>query len=182
MTNRGPCSKYGQIHWYSPWGEEVLHRWYSGYLDVVFPGRYINCIHNKKDTYTGEGVNADLPYYIPTLARRNRCFPRKLLFSKCLLGHTTVLEKWRPASVLFALTLLLPFSLPISFKVPLDTPLVMTIIVPPCYWVVEQAEIIENNVLADWTYGTKEIQGDIAEQGIKLYSSSTTQCFQATGL
>lgn len=136
MTNRGPCSKYGQIRWYSPWGEEVLHRWYSGYLDVVFPGRYINCIHNKKDTYTGEGVNADLPYYIPTLARRNRCFPRKLLFSKCLLGHTTVLEKWRPASVLFALTLLLPFSLPISFKVPLDTPLVMTIIVSPCYWVV----------------------------------------------
>lgn len=32
-----------------------------------------------------------------------------------------------------------PFSLPISFKVPLvplDTPLVMTIIVPPCCWMV----------------------------------------------
>lgn len=51
--------------------------------------------------------------------------------------------------MLFALTLLLPFSLPISFKVPLDTPLVMTIIVPHAIGWLEQAEIIENNVLAD---------------------------------
>ena len=27
---------------------------------------------------SGEGVNADLRHYIPTLARRSRCFPRKL--------------------------------------------------------------------------------------------------------
>ena len=51
---------------------------YNGYLDVVFPGRHIFNIHNKKDTFTVEGVNADLRYYIPTLARRSRCFPRKL--------------------------------------------------------------------------------------------------------
>lgn len=51
---------------------------YSGYLDVVFPGKHIFNIHNKKDTYTVEGVNADLRHYIPTLARRSRCFPRKL--------------------------------------------------------------------------------------------------------
>lgn len=33
---------------------------------------------SKNDTFTVEGVNADLRHYIPTLARRSRCFPRKL--------------------------------------------------------------------------------------------------------
>ena len=51
---------------------------YYGYLDVVFPGKHIFNIHNKKDTFTVESVNADLRHYIPTLARRSRCFPRKL--------------------------------------------------------------------------------------------------------
>jgi len=51
---------------------------YSGYLDVVFPGKHIYNIRNKKDTFTVEGVNADLRHYIPTLARRSRCFPRRL--------------------------------------------------------------------------------------------------------
>ena len=51
---------------------------YNGYLDVVFPGKHIFNIHNKNDTFTVEGVNADLRHYIPTLARRSRCFPRKL--------------------------------------------------------------------------------------------------------
>ena len=51
---------------------------YYGYLDVVFPGKHIFNVHNKKDTFTVESVNADLRHYIPTLARRSRCFPRKL--------------------------------------------------------------------------------------------------------
>ena len=51
---------------------------YFVYLDVVFPGKHIFNIHNKNDTFTVEGVNADLRHYIPTLARRSRCFPRKL--------------------------------------------------------------------------------------------------------
>ena len=51
---------------------------YIGYLDVVFPGEHIFNVHNKNDTFTVEGVNADLRHYIPTLARRSRCFPRKL--------------------------------------------------------------------------------------------------------
>lgn len=51
---------------------------YIGYLDVVYPGAHIYNIHNKNDTFTVEGVNADLRHYIPTLARRRRCFPRKL--------------------------------------------------------------------------------------------------------
>ena len=51
---------------------------YQGYLDVVFPGKHIYNVHNKNDTFTVEGVNADLRHYIPTLVRKSRCFPRKL--------------------------------------------------------------------------------------------------------
>ena len=51
---------------------------YYGYLDVIFPGKHIFNVHNKKDTFTVESFNADLRHYIPTLARRSRCFPRKL--------------------------------------------------------------------------------------------------------
>ena len=51
---------------------------WSGYVDVVYPGRHIRNVHNKNDTFTVEGVNADLRHYIPLLARRSRCFPRKL--------------------------------------------------------------------------------------------------------
>lgn len=51
---------------------------YSGYQDVVFPGQHIFNIHDKSDTFTVEGVNADLRHYIPCLKRRSRCFPRKL--------------------------------------------------------------------------------------------------------
>lgn len=45
---------------------------------MAFPGKHIYNIHNKNDTFTAEGVNADLRHYIPTLPRRSRCFPRKL--------------------------------------------------------------------------------------------------------
>lgn len=51
---------------------------YYGYLDVIYPGKHIYNIHNKKDSFTVEGVNADLRHYILTLARRSRCFARKL--------------------------------------------------------------------------------------------------------
>ena len=51
---------------------------YVGYLDVVYPGQHIRNMRGKSDTYTVEGVNADLRHYIPTLARRSRCFARKL--------------------------------------------------------------------------------------------------------
>ena len=49
-----------------------------GYVDVVYPGRHIRNVRDKSDTYTVEGVNADLRHYIPALARRSRCFARKL--------------------------------------------------------------------------------------------------------
>jgi len=51
---------------------------FSGYIDVVYPGRHVRNARDKSDTYTVEGVNADLRHYIPVLARRSRCFARKL--------------------------------------------------------------------------------------------------------
>ena len=32
----------------------------DGYLDMIYPEKYIYNIHNKSDTFTVEGVNADL--------------------------------------------------------------------------------------------------------------------------
>ena len=52
---------------------------YLGYVDVVYhPGKHVRNTHDKSDTFTVEGVNADLRHYIPVLARRSRCFSRKL--------------------------------------------------------------------------------------------------------
>lgn len=51
---------------------------YFGYVDVAYPGKHIRNVRNKSDTFTVEGVNADLRHYIPILARRSRCFPRRL--------------------------------------------------------------------------------------------------------
>jgi len=51
---------------------------YLGYVDVVYPGKHIRNVRDKSDTFTVEGVNADLRHYIPVLRRRSRCFPRKL--------------------------------------------------------------------------------------------------------
>lgn len=51
---------------------------YNGYVDIVYFGEHIRNINNKNDTFTVEGINADLRHYIPILARKSRCFPRKL--------------------------------------------------------------------------------------------------------
>jgi IS1 family transposase len=51
---------------------------WTGYVDVVYPGRHTRNISDKSNTFTVEGVNADLRHYIPILARRSRCFARKL--------------------------------------------------------------------------------------------------------
>jgi len=48
------------------------------YLDVVFPGKHIRNVRNKKDTHIIESINADLRHYIAGLARRSRCFFRSL--------------------------------------------------------------------------------------------------------
>lgn len=51
---------------------------YLGYIDVVYPGKHIRNVQDKKDTHNAESVNADLRHYIPILAKRRRCFARKL--------------------------------------------------------------------------------------------------------
>ena len=51
---------------------------WMGYVDVIYPGRHVRNPHDKSDTFTVEGVNADWRHYIPVLARRSRCFCRKL--------------------------------------------------------------------------------------------------------
>ena len=62
----------------APWAREYCTDGWSGYIDVVYPGRHIRNTRDKSDTYTVEGVNADLRHYIPILARRSRCFARSL--------------------------------------------------------------------------------------------------------
>ena len=59
---------------------------YNGYIDIVYPGKHIRNIHDKSDTFTVEGVNADLRHYIPILARRSRCFPRSLETLKAVVS------------------------------------------------------------------------------------------------
>lgn len=51
---------------------------YLGYIDIVYPGRHIRNVRDKKDTHNVESINADLRHYIPVLARRSRCFSRKI--------------------------------------------------------------------------------------------------------
>jgi len=51
---------------------------FLGYVDIVYPGTHIRNTRNKSDTFTVEGINADLRHYIPILARRSRCFARKI--------------------------------------------------------------------------------------------------------
>ena len=48
------------------------------YIHIAYPGRHIRNVRNKDDTFTVESVNADLRHYIPILARRSRCFARKI--------------------------------------------------------------------------------------------------------
>jgi IS1 family transposase len=62
----------------APSAEKYCTDGFLGYLDVVYPGKHIRNSRDKSDTFTVEGVNADLRHYIPVLRRRSRCFARKL--------------------------------------------------------------------------------------------------------
>ena len=62
----------------SPPAEKYYTDGWSGYVDVAYPGKHVRNTRDKSDTFTVEGVNADLRHYIPILARRSRCFARKL--------------------------------------------------------------------------------------------------------
>jgi insertion element IS1 protein InsB len=62
----------------APTAENYCTDGWSGYVDVVYPGKHVQNISNKNDTFTVEGINADLRHYIPILRRRSRCFARKI--------------------------------------------------------------------------------------------------------
>ena len=62
----------------APAAETYYTDGYRGYIDVIYPGIHCPNPRDKSDTHTVEGVNADLRHYIPLLARRNRCFARKI--------------------------------------------------------------------------------------------------------
>ena len=70
----------------APDAENYCTDGWLGYIDVVYPGRYIRNCRDKSDTFTVEGVNADLRHYIPVLARRSRCFCRKLETLRAVVG------------------------------------------------------------------------------------------------
>lgn len=72
------CQTIQRVADHAPDAEKYCTDGYTAYREIVYPGRHIFNIHDKRDTFTVEGVNADLRHYIPTLARRRRCFPRKL--------------------------------------------------------------------------------------------------------
>ena len=63
---------------HAPWAKYYYTDGYNAYLNVIYPGEHVRNISNKNDTYTVEGINADLRHYIPILRRRSRCFPRSL--------------------------------------------------------------------------------------------------------
>ena len=60
-----------------PAGKYCTDGWF-GYMDVIYPGKHIRNAQDKSDTFTVEGINADLRHYIPLFARRSRCFARTL--------------------------------------------------------------------------------------------------------
>lgn len=62
----------------APYADEYCTDGFLGYIDVVYPGKHIRNIRDKSDTFTVEGVNADLRHYVPVLRRRSRCFARTL--------------------------------------------------------------------------------------------------------
>ena len=62
----------------SPEAEKYCTDGYHSYLDTIFPGEHVRNVRDKKDTYTVEGINADLRHFIPVLRRRSRCFSRSI--------------------------------------------------------------------------------------------------------
>ncbi len=58
---------------------------YSVYSEICYEGTH-KSLKNKSQTYTVEGVNSDLRYYIPALRRRSKCFFRSLETAKAVFA------------------------------------------------------------------------------------------------
>ena len=50
---------------------------YPAYEGILYCGLHTS-LKNKSQTYTVEGVNSNLRYYIPTLKRKSKCFFRSI--------------------------------------------------------------------------------------------------------
>ena len=61
----------------APYSETYCTDGYNGYLDTIFPGKHIFNPHNKNDTFTVEGVNADLRHY-PYAGASEQVFSEKV--------------------------------------------------------------------------------------------------------
>lgn len=59
---------------------------YLGYIDVVYPGKYVRNVRNKNDTFSVESVNADLRHFMEVLTRRSRCFCRSIETLKAVVA------------------------------------------------------------------------------------------------
>jgi len=78
VTEEKTSVKIQEIVDSGPEAEKYCTDGYMGYLDVIFPGEHVRNVNNKKDTFTVEGINADLRHFIPLLRRRSRCFARSI--------------------------------------------------------------------------------------------------------
>ena len=47
----------------APWAKKYCTDGNLSYLDVIFPGKHIRNVRNKKDTHNVESINADLRHY-----------------------------------------------------------------------------------------------------------------------
>jgi IS1 family transposase len=64
--------------WMTRRGQQYRSDGWSGYIDAGYPGLRVRNAHDKSNPYTVEGVHAGLRHYLPVLARRGRCFARRL--------------------------------------------------------------------------------------------------------
>ena len=63
-----------------PLAERYCTDGFSNYAEMVWPQESQHVLsHLKEETYTIEGVNADLRTYLKRLARRSRCFSRSMV-------------------------------------------------------------------------------------------------------
>ena len=88
---------------------------YQRYLDAAYPGRHICNIHNKKDTFTVESVNASRHHDIPTLAREADVFRESRRTCKLFLFRFTTFSDRRKTAVPVILGLLSLFHFLTSF-------------------------------------------------------------------
>jgi IS1 family transposase len=62
----------------SPQAQQYYSDAFGVYAQLIYdPGQH-QALHNKSQTYSVEGCNAELRHYLARLARRSRCFSRCL--------------------------------------------------------------------------------------------------------